>query len=530
MNKLFMILIIVFVLTLTTNIVSASDVLVWQGQYYTGTTFNTGTYEFNFSVYDALTGGNSCYSNTTTLTTGNFGDWETEEIGVNSACNNISKDYFLEIKIDNSTQGERRRLVVWNSLRKNVDEVSTGNLVLNGSLQSLLPLKLQDEINFLKSDGTITSALYNAPRAVASSLPSAFADSLIHDIIQETNDYGMQECFWDENTETMQMCISGAYLTGRATTISRSLQVVGNTSSKPIDENFTLCAGNNYVDCEADATGADFLVEDDIEAIGSIFSQENITADDTGFFSFLGSLTNRITKLWVVDINATGNLETSENVSAKYFKGDGSLLTGIGSSSTNLTNYALKNQSETFAGNITTTETGFFGLLGSLTSRITKLWVQDIDVSGNLNITGNITGITKEIFYPAETAAANGNFRVRSVGATGNFNFNIFLPNDFSSLESVVAVGIISAASTAGTEKDIDLNTDCGGQNQAYNFKTQSDTTSTYTTPALNTLWEMNVSGVFSDVSSGDYCGLNIDHNSIGGSIDYLGIKLRYKT
>ena len=39
------------------SLVSASDVLVWQGQYYTGTTFNIGTYDFNFTVYDALIGG-----------------------------------------------------------------------------------------------------------------------------------------------------------------------------------------------------------------------------------------------------------------------------------------------------------------------------------------------------------------------------------------------------------------------------------------------------------------------------------------
>ena len=37
--------------------VLASDVLVWQGQYFTGTTFNTGTFEFNFTVYDAKLGG-----------------------------------------------------------------------------------------------------------------------------------------------------------------------------------------------------------------------------------------------------------------------------------------------------------------------------------------------------------------------------------------------------------------------------------------------------------------------------------------
>jgi hypothetical protein len=219
------------------------------------------------------------------------------------------------MNINGVDQTPRRRLIVWPSLRKDVDEVSTGNLVLHGILQGLSPLKLQDEINFIKSDGTITSALYTAPRDLASTLPSVFEDSLIHDIIQETNDYGMQECFWDENTKTMQMCISGAYLPARATTISRSLQVVGNTTNKAVNETFTLCEGNKYIDCDTDSTGADLLVEDDIEAIGSIFSQENITADGTGFFGWLGSLTSRITKLFVQDIDASGKIK-AENITA----------------------------------------------------------------------------------------------------------------------------------------------------------------------------------------------------------------------
>ena len=294
------------------QLVFAVDVAVWQGQYYAGTIFNIGIFEFNFTVYDALVGGVACYSNATTLTTGYFGEWKTEQTGVGTFCNNASQSYFLNININGEDQTPRRRLVIWDFLRKDIDEVSTGSLVLHGTLEGLSPLKLQNEINFLKEDGTITSALYNAPRETASTLPSVFADSLIHDIIQETNDYGMQECFWDENTETMQMCINGAYLSGRATTISRSLQIVGNTINKLVNENFTLCEGNNYVDCNTDTTGADLLVEDDIEAIGSIFSQENVTADDTGFFNYLGSLVNRITKLFVQDIDASGNINASD--------------------------------------------------------------------------------------------------------------------------------------------------------------------------------------------------------------------------
>jgi hypothetical protein len=106
-EKIFLILISIFVLILIINIISASDILVWQGQYHTGTTFNTGTYEFNFSVYDDLTGGIICYSNTTTLTTGSFGEWKTEQSGVSSSCNNVSKDYYLNININGIDQTPR---------------------------------------------------------------------------------------------------------------------------------------------------------------------------------------------------------------------------------------------------------------------------------------------------------------------------------------------------------------------------------------------------------------------------------------
>ena len=38
---------------------------------------------------DALTGGNICYSHLDTLTTGNFGEWRTDQSGVSSACDNV---------------------------------------------------------------------------------------------------------------------------------------------------------------------------------------------------------------------------------------------------------------------------------------------------------------------------------------------------------------------------------------------------------------------------------------------------------
>jgi len=63
----------------------------------------------------------------------------------------------------------------------------------------------------------------------------------------------------------------------------------------------------------------------------------------------------------------------------------------FGNEFANLSDYALKNQSEFFAGNITTEHTGFFGWLGSIFSRIQKIFVVDMDASGNIDVSGNVS-------------------------------------------------------------------------------------------------------------------------------------------
>jgi len=137
-----------FLLIIFCGFISANNVSVWQGQYYTGTSFNTGTYDFIFTVYDALTGGNVVYSNTTSLTTGSWGEWKTEQYGVSEICSNSSQDYFLNINIDGTDQTPRRRLVMFDFLRKDVDDTFSDALTVSGTLytshiDSTSPLELQ---------------------------------------------------------------------------------------------------------------------------------------------------------------------------------------------------------------------------------------------------------------------------------------------------------------------------------------------------------------------------------------------------
>ncbi len=132
---IFLVLIAIIVLVCPLPILAMSDVQVWQGQYYTGSSFNTGTYNFNFTVYDSEIGGNICYSNTTDLKTGTWGQWKTTQYKVSSSCSDTSNDYYLQIDIDNETQTDvngdsRRELTLFNLIRKDIDETTTSNITL----------------------------------------------------------------------------------------------------------------------------------------------------------------------------------------------------------------------------------------------------------------------------------------------------------------------------------------------------------------------------------------------------------------
>ena len=71
----------------------------------------------------------------------------------------------------------------------------------------------------------------------------------------------------------------------------------------------------------------------------------NSTITGTGFFGYLGSLANEITKLFVQDvqfsgtINGSGNIITTGNLTASYFFGDGSGLTNLNVNEIDLSNY-----------------------------------------------------------------------------------------------------------------------------------------------------------------------------------------------
>jgi len=117
---------------------AVSDISVFQGQYYIGTEFQQGTYNFTFDIYDADSAGNLVYTTSSDITTGTWGQWKVELSGVSAACDNSSKDYFMEITIHENVQSPRRRLTHFTYIRKDIDETTTGDLTISSLLNFLL--------------------------------------------------------------------------------------------------------------------------------------------------------------------------------------------------------------------------------------------------------------------------------------------------------------------------------------------------------------------------------------------------------
>jgi len=164
MSKFYLLFIFLFLIPL---ISANNDYSTWSGQYYVNNQFQTNSdHEFIFNVYDDETLGNNCYTNTTILTTGNWGEWGTTQQGVNTACGNYTKEYFLEITIDGDIQIPRRRLLFPNYVLKNSSatfwNITANNICYSngtGCIQNLTNIALTNQTNNFTATQNINGSL-----------------------------------------------------------------------------------------------------------------------------------------------------------------------------------------------------------------------------------------------------------------------------------------------------------------------------------------------------------------------------------
>ena len=132
---------------------------------------------------------------------------------------------------------------------------------------------------------------------------------------------------------------------------------------------------------------------------------------------------------------------------------------------------------------------------------------------------------TRYTFYPAWGTISNiGAFAVVSVGANSQTFMTFHIPGDFVSL---VTANIVAIPVATFTNQNIDLFTDYGAAGEAYNTHSESDITSVYSGTA-NVLLRLNLNAILTQISAGDFVGVEVDHNAIGTTIGYLGVELEY--
>jgi len=135
-------------------------------------------------------------------------------------------------------------------------------------------------------------------------------------------------------------------------------------------------------------------------------------------------------------------------------------------------------------------------------------------------------GGTKSLLSVPDTSANYNNRRVRAIGATGAYRFNFYVPKNFTGALTVKLIGY-PVSGAGGTGKDIDLTGEytnsAGASSTQYTF---SDTTSTYNTGSDDTRLELDITSLFSNITNGTDAGILVDHNGIGGTINYLGVEV----
>src|SRR3989344_35415 len=177
---------------------------------------------------------------------------------------------------------------------------------------------------------------------------------------------------------------------------SGSLLSLGNLSISIYDNTTkgSLIYEQNFSDTIVNGSW-NLMINPNLEYGRSYWKDYKINGEDLDFDSNerleFHSSSGKINNVSFINLSLINSCSTGSSIRVIYENGSVECETDDNSGTPNLTNYALKNQSEIFTGNVTTSQSGFFGWLGSLSSRITKLFVQDIDASGNINATGNVT-------------------------------------------------------------------------------------------------------------------------------------------
>ena len=155
---------------------------------------------------------------------------------------------------------------------QNVDN----ELALSGSIRATHPVKVQDGLMLMDAalEQEYFHTLLSGVHTHDNPLPAAFDRTMVFETTQVENPSFMEVVFWDADNYRPDLIIN-AGAPGRASVFERSLIVGAHKGTKPLDEDYTLGI-LDYPNAQFDTsfTGADLGVEDDLEVLGTIYTDE----------------------------------------------------------------------------------------------------------------------------------------------------------------------------------------------------------------------------------------------------------------
>lgn len=140
-------------------------------------------------------------------------------------------------------------------------------------------------------------------------------------------------------------------------------------------------------------------------------------------------------------------------------------------------------------------------------------------------------GPRSQFFYVDPNSNYN-NYRTRSINAGGAFRFVARIPDDVGTITRIALI-CAPIGGAAGPAKDIDILCDFAAEGENVVANSQNDTTTLYDFSGMADDWvaidlTTLLTGGTPSLSPGDILGIQVDHNGIGGSIQYAGIQLEY--
>lgn len=146
---------------------------------------------------------------------------------------------------------------------------------------------------------------------------------------------------------------------------------------------------------------------------------------------------------------------------------------------------------------------------------------------GDVTYLGEVVSICKE--FDCGGTGKDGNFMLLVIGTDEDEDTGFVVPDDFGTLISLKLVGYAIDGTAFGAGKDIDLTFEYAGDGELRNANSYSEDEATYTTGSeLDEWFEIDFTALAPDLTAGDRCCLNIEHQSVGGNIGYKAIIMEY--